>query len=221
MCQHVVLLVDLVSQFTDIFYFSFLLLISQIVESADGMDNAVNKGHRGIDKRHLGTLLQVATLVSLNVKTRQCQILTALLQQFIEFITRLVFLSLVQVVKKPEHENEQHNGHQDNKHHDVLLRLCLAIHISTSLQLTVLTGLLLQVEIYITVLVTGCLVVKSSIRHRKLFPNAGHKVGRLINLLVRQRHVQVVERCSVIVHGMITGCQRSIGTCNLIHVTIL
>ena len=186
----------------------------------NGIENAVNEGQRGVDQRHFGAVLQVLALVLLNVQTCQCQLFAPLLHQVVQLVVGLVLLPLVQMVEEPEHEDQQHDGHHDDNHHDVLLAGGMVVHVGTGLQLPVLPRLLLQVNVDVTVIVAARLVVNRRISHRELFAYAGHEVGSLVNLLVRECQVQVFKCQGFVIHSVIARGQRTVGTGYLIDIAI-
>ena len=60
------------------------------------MENAVNQRRDAVDKRHLGTLLQMAALRCLYAETTHMQLVSLLFQQVVKLT--VLFLTLVQPV---------------------------------------------------------------------------------------------------------------------------
>ena len=92
---------------------------------------------------------------------------------------------------------------------------------SARLEFAVLTRLFLQVEIEVAVVVAGSLVVQGGIGHTQLFADRGHKVGSLIDGGIGERLVQMFEGHLIVADGMIAGGQCTMGTGNLVDVTIV
>ena len=120
MCQQVVLLVNLVCQFSDIFQLgieiSTLPVVGQVV---DGIQNAVDEGQNAHDLRHLGTLLHVAPLGLLDTQTADAQLIGLQLQEVVELMVLLA--TLVEMVEQPQQEQQQHDGSNDGPYHPVQL----------------------------------------------------------------------------------------------------
>ena len=99
--QQLVLLVNLFSEFTDVFYTFWGIMPIEVLHL---MQDTVDEGHDAHGQRHLGTLLQVATLVLLHTQTGLSHLLVLLFQLVVE--RAVLFLLLVQVVKEPQQEQQ-------------------------------------------------------------------------------------------------------------------
>ena len=134
----------------------------------------------------------------------------------------MVFLLfLIQLIEKPEEEKQQDNGAKDGPRHEVQLMDSIVQDTCTRLQLTVLTGLFLKVDIDITVIIAVGLIIDCRISHTELFADTGYQVGSLIDARVDKCTVQIEQGTLVVLHSMIARCQRTIGTCYLIDVAIV
>ena len=183
------------------------------------MEDTVDKRQDAHSQRHLGALFQLATLVFLHAQSGLCHLFVLLLQQIVE---RMVFfLFLIQLVEKPEEEEQQDNSAKDGPRHEVQLMDGIVQDTCTRLQLPILTGLLLQVDIDITVIVAVGLVIDCRISHTELFADTGYQVGSLIDARVDKCTVQIEQGTLVVLHSMIARSQRTIGTCYLIDVAIV
>ena len=95
--QKVVLLVDIVGKFTNVFTlhfsvtFVFALLFNNRRQMVDGIENAVNERQDAHGHRNLGTLLQQTALVLFDAQPHSSNLFTALFQQVCQL---LVFLLL-------------------------------------------------------------------------------------------------------------------------------
>ena len=127
----------------------------------------------------------------------------------------------VHVVEQPQREQQQHDGYHHSAHHDVQLYGGLLILTGSRLQLTVLTGGLLKVEILVAVIVALGLVVDGGKGHAQLLTDGGHKVGGLMDERVGKCLFEIIEGTLVIAYLTETGCERSVGTGYLIDVAIL
>ena len=125
------------------------------------------------------------------------------------------------MIEEPEGEEQQDDGHHHTAEHQVELTGGLLVLTGTRLQLTILTGSLLKIQVQITVIVALGFIVNSRIGHAELFTDTCHQVGSLINDRVRKCLLQIIEGRLVIAYLTITGCQCTIGARYLIHITIL
>ena len=71
----------------------------------------------------------------------------------------------VHVIEQPEREQQQDDGNHNGTHHEVELDCRLLILTGTRLQLAVLTGSLLQVEVEVAVIVALGFIVYGRISH--------------------------------------------------------
>ena len=129
-------------------------------------------------------------------------------------------MAAIHVVEEPQGEQQQHDGDDNGSQHDVKLDGRLLILTGTSLQLTVLTGGLLQVEVEVTIVVALHLVVDSCISHAELFTDRGHKVGRLVDDRVGKRLLEIEERRLIVTNLTEARGQCTIGTRRLIDIAI-
>ena len=81
------------------------------------MEDTVDKRQDAHSQRHLGALFQLATLVFLHAQSGLCHLFVLLLQQIVERMVFLLFL--IQLVEKPEEEEQQDNGAKDGPRHEV------------------------------------------------------------------------------------------------------
>ena len=174
--QHVVVLADLIGELADIIKF---LLIAVLLQATGFVDDSVNERSDAVDEGYLRPLLEVETFAVFNPETPKRQFLTPLLKQIVRDI--LSHMPTVHVVEQPEREQQQYDGYHHGAHHDVKLDCRLFILVGTRLQLTILTGGLLKVEIKVTVIVALRLVVDSRISHTQLFADGGHQVRGLMD----------------------------------------
>ena len=168
MCEHLVVAVYLVDEFTDV------LLVALPI---DGIDHAVDEWQQTVDERNLGPLLQVAPLALLEMQSADVQLFAALLNLLVEGAVGL--LAAVQPAEEPQQEEQQDDGSNNGKENPVELTDHAVELFGTRLELAVLSCLLLQVEVAVAVVVAGNLVVDGGIGHAKLLAYAGHEVGCL------------------------------------------
>ena len=143
--QHIVVFVDLVREFTDIVEFLLTPLASHQVLVIRLVDDAVDKWRDAIDEGDLGTLLQTESLAILHPEPLYSQLLVPLFEEVVGDV--LTPFAAIHVVEEPEQEREQADGDDDGAQHDVQLHRGLLVLTRTGLQLTVLAGGFLQVEI--------------------------------------------------------------------------
>ena len=218
--EHLVVVVDLVSQLTDIVHrlltpysFSPSLLLSYF------MYDAVDEGRDAVDERDFRPLFEAEPLAVLHPQTLYSQLFALLFEEVVGDV--LTAFAAVHVVEEPEREEQQDDGDDDGNQHKVQLPGSLLILAGTGLELTVLTSGLLQVEVEVAVVVALRLVVDGGIGHAELFADGSHEVGGLIDERVGECLFEVVERRFVVADLSETGCESTVGTGNLVDVAIL
>ena len=169
--EHLVVVVDLVGQFTDVIPLGAVMFNS--------INDAVDEGRDAVDERDLRPLFEAEPLAVLHPQTLYGQLFALLFEEVVGDI--LTAFAAVHVVEEPEREKQQDDGDDDGNKHEVQLHGGLLILAGTGLELTVLTGGLLQVEVEIAVVVALLLVVDGGIGHAELFANGRHEVGSLID----------------------------------------
>ena len=214
--EHIVIGIDLVGEFTHVVE-PFLPALT--LQTAGLVDDAVDKRCDAVDERDLRPLFQVQPLGVLHAQPLYRQLLTLLFKQVVGEILSGVFA--VHVVEQPQREQQQHDGYHHRTHHDIQLYGRLLILTGSRLQLTVLTGGLLKVEIQVTVIVALLLVVDGGKGHAQLLTDRGHQVGGLVDERIGEGLLEVIEGTFVVAYLTETGCERSVGTGYLIDIAVL
>ena len=107
MGQDVVLRIDIICQFTDIFHTLLLFSSIAVVEQLDFMNHAVYQRHDGIHQRNLGLLLHIETFLLLHMKTNQGNLLFQLFTPFVQtFIMFIAQSTLAMDIEQP-HDNRK------------------------------------------------------------------------------------------------------------------
>ena len=182
------------------------------------MANAVDEWQDAHRHRNLGTLFQVAALITLHSQTGLSDLFLLLFQQVVKLA--VFFLLTIHAVEEPQQEDQEQNSDEDRKNHPVELVDLMVEDACTGFELAVLACLFLQVDIDVSVIVTLGFVIDGRVSHRQLLTNTGHQVGSLIDERIRECSVQIVEGRIVVALGMVARCQRSVGARNLIDVAI-
>ena len=205
--KYLVIFINLVEQLA---YVLNALLAVVVAEAGNLMNHAIDERSDITYKRHLGTLLEILSLVLLNLQQLCGQLFTLLLVKVIGFLSLRLFL--VEVIEQPQREEQQHNGQNNSYKHHVELSLLLLVLIGTCLKLAVLSGCLLQVEIHIAVLVAQLLIIDSCIGHTKLFAYRSNQIGSLVNNAVVECLLEIEEGRLIVAYLAEARCQRTIGT---------
>ena len=245
MCQGVVIFVNLSGQLHDISVTALyqrvdgrrLFCLRQLIHLSG---NAVDEGHDVAHERNFGSLLNVQTVVVVELHTRHRRFflnlfkpfVTGLLLVFTRFLPQhqrfnnvvgqasCAFLS-THVVKPDKQRDEHKHHHPHGSDHKVQLCCRLVKLVGTRLELAVLTCYLLKVKIQIAVQVAHGLVVECRIDHGELLSNGGHKVWRTIHAPVCcESVVKTDESRRIVVYVEITLRERSVSACLLIDVAI-
>ena len=182
------------------------------------MNHTVDERRDITYQRHLGTLFEILALVILNLQQLCSQQFAFLLILIVGVFGLRLFL--VKVIEQPQREKQQHDGHHYGNQHQVELALLLIILVGTRLELTVLTGGLLQVEIHVAVSIALLFIIDGCIGHTELFANRGNQIGSLIDDAIIKGLFEIVECRLVIANLPVARCQRTISTCYLIHIAI-
>ena len=124
----------------------------------------------------------MASFVTLYTQTSLSNFLILLFQDIVELI--VFFMLSIHAIEEPQQEYQQQNGDHNSQNHPVELGGLFIKDTGTSFQLAVLTGLLLQINIDIAVIVALLLVVDSRISHRQLFTDTRHQVRSLVDALI-------------------------------------
>ena len=200
MGKHIVLLVDVISEFADV----FLRLLR--IQMPYFMDDAVDERRDAIDERDFGTLLQCQPLAFLYTQSGHGQLLLQILFLLTDGRCLLTDRTSMTSPAKEEQQQKNHqhaNGGHDGPDEDIELCRRLFQLSGTGLQRAILTCLLLQIQINIAVQVAVCLIVDSSIGHAELLADAGHEVRSLVDNSILQGELQLLERLLVVVVGKI------------------
>ena len=174
--EDIVIGIDLFGKLTDVFE-PFLAVIA--LQTTGLMDDAVDERCDTADKGDFRPLLQIQTLGVLDAQSLYGKFLTTLLKQIVGDV--LTGVLAVHMVEEPQREQKQHDGYHNGNHHQVQLPGRLVVLVGARLQLTVLTGGLLKVEIQVTVVIALRLIVDGGIGHAQLLTDGGHQVGGLID----------------------------------------
>ena len=164
-------------------------------------------------------MLKVTALALHHVPAANGQLFAPLLQLLIQLTLKP--LVAIQATEKPKQSQQQDYCQGHGSQHPVQLGNGLVQLVCTGLQLPVLSSLFLKVQIEVSVIVTSRLVVDCSIGNTQLFTDTCHQVRGLEYALVLQRKLQVLQCGLVVSTGTIARSKCSIGTGNLVHVTVI
>ena len=105
LCQFVVLLVYIISEFSNIVKTLRIVCRRGLCRKLiDLMTDAVNEWQNAHCHRYLGTLLQVSALITLYTQTSLSHFLLLLFQKIVKL--SIFFLLMIHAVKKPQEEDE-------------------------------------------------------------------------------------------------------------------
>ena len=140
-----------------------------------------------------------------------------------QILNRMILcLSSFHAVEEIKQEDHQNDDEDNSRNHRVQLYGIFIQLGGTCLQLLVLSRLLLQVEVDISVVITLRFVVDGGIHQAEAFPDGSHQVGCLTDGLVLCKClVQAIAGRIIIPDLPIAFCQCSVGTSRLIYVSIL
>ena len=126
--EHLVIVVDLVGEFADIFQ-PFLATLP--LQTTGLVDDTIDEGGDAADERYLRPLFKIQSLSILHTQSLHSQFLTPLFKQIVGDI--LTSVLTVHVIKQPQREQQQYNGDDHCDHHQVQLYGGLIILAGTSL----------------------------------------------------------------------------------------